>query len=275
MDGAIFVEKHKGPATQMSASVPTKIEAKRRLQMRIKGKDVLIFIAGSAVGAVVSAIVTRKMVDETYKKAADDEIFKIWESCKEKSKKDQERVKDLEEKITQQNVTIRTLADQVRKTGGVPVSDDESEADDDAESDPRPTVSGSEKSPREAKREEYVRYARSYDRAEAEFPMEEDLVVEEMIENGAPRVISEEDFANTCLDYGKEDLRFFMYDGKIITEDGEYLDNYASVIGEDWKLHGKHAGDEVYVRNDYLQADYNVIFTAGSGENNMDVSDIW
>lgn len=249
--------------------------------MKIKGRDVAIFVFGSAVGAVISAVVTRKMVDETYKKAADDEIFKIWQKSKEKSKADQEKIKELEEKISQQNVTIRTLADQVRKSGGVPTAEEEPDGEDDAESDPGQTISGGKSSSREAEREEYVRYSKQYTGTEdeyAEFPYDDDdyhQVREEKLMKSEPRVISEDDFSNNCMDYGKESLHFFLYDGKILTEDGEYLDNYASIIGENWKLHGKNAGDEVYVRNDYLQADYCVIFTAGAGEDNMDVSDIW
>jgi hypothetical protein len=78
------------------------------------------------------------------------------------------------------------------------------------------------------------------------------------------------------MEYSKEELTYYIYDGKLISEDGEYLDNYAGIIGEDWLSYGKRAGDEVYVRNDNLMADYMITFVAGFGEQHItDSNDEW
>jgi len=250
--------------------------------MRINGAKIAIFAMGAAVGAVVSAVVTRKLVDETYRKAADDEIYKAWQESKARYKKYQDQIKDLEEKISQQNVTIKAQADQIRSYGDAPVATKDEEDDDSVEDDPGHSV---HRSSREDTRDQYRKYSGLYRNSgedEADFPLEDDDYLtedpeleEEMLEKSGPRVISETEFSMNCLDYGKEDLHYFLYDGKILSDDGEYLDNYAGIIGENWKLHGKNAGDEVYVRNDFLAADYRVIFTAGKGEDNIDYSGIW
>ena len=104
----------------------------------------------------------------------------------------------------------------------------------------------------------------------------EDPELEEIeLERRGPVIISEEEFSENMIEYSKTDLRFYMFDGKIISEDGEYLDNYAGLIGEKWQGLGHDAGDEVYVRNDKLGADYRIIWTAGAGENNMQLVDHW
>lgn len=241
------------------------------------------FVGGAAVGAVVSALATRKLVDETYRKAADDEIYQAWQESKARIKKYQDHIQELEEKISQQNVTIKTLADQVRRGGETPAVAEEGSEDDDKEDDPRPAVHKSEReASREREKETYHRYSRSYSAEEGDGPLEDDdyfdedgELEEEIREKSGPEIISESDFANNCLEYGKEDLRYFLYDGKILTEDGEYLDNYAIFIGEKWKHFGRDAGDEVYVRNDHFNIDYHIIFTAGKGEESISMTDLW
>ena len=77
------------------------------------------------------------------------------------------------------------------------------------------------------------------------------------------------------MDYSKENIDYYIYDGKVVSEDGEYLDNYAGLIGEEWLQHGKNAGDTVYVRNDILHADYCITWIAGFGEEHITVTDDW
>lgn len=241
---------------------------------------IAIFACGAAVGGVISAIITRNIVDKTYREAADEEIYNAWQKSKERSKGYQERIKDLEEKVSQQNVTIKTLADQVRKAGDIPVESGVSEADDDAEDDPRRPISTGKREPELRK---YSAYSRKYSSPEpaeeTEFPRDDDPYhpeeVEQILSKSEPYVITEDEFSTGCMDHSKEDIHYFMYDGKVLDEDYENIDDYARIIGEGWRDLGRRAGDEVYVRNDYLASDYRVIFTAGAGENNMNMSDIW
>ena len=104
--------------------------------MNKKLTKALIFAAGAAVGAVVSAFVTNRVVEKTYRDAADEEIFEANRIANDRIKKYKDEIKELKEKISRQKVTINTLADQVRegkKDGDLSdILDDE-----DGEDDPR------------------------------------------------------------------------------------------------------------------------------------------
>ena len=243
--------------------------------MKINAAKIGIFAAGAAVGAVISAIITRNVVDKTYREVADKEIYDAWEASKAKKKEYLAQIKELQEKVSQQNVTIQTLADQVKAYGGEIATPKEPESTDDTEDDQGSAVYTSYRERSQREYEKRAGHYRSEEGVEFDNPTEEDYLKDYSVDESGPKVISEDEFSTTCMDYSKDDLRYFMYDGKILSEDGLLVDDYAGIIGEDWKLHGKNAGDEVYVRNEYLNADYRVIFTAGSGENNMDMSSIW
>lgn len=247
--------------------------------MKINAAKIGIFVVGGAVGAVISAVVTRNLVDKTYREAADEEIYKAWKESKTKIDGYKAQIKELEEKISQQKVTISTLADQVRSNGGTPEVKEASE-DDDTEDDIRPSVGTSSREDlKDSAKRTYERYSKRYRPNEDDIPEGVEFmspeIEEKMIEKSGPRVISEEEFSENCLDYTKSDLEFYLFDGKMLSEDGEYLDNYAGLVGENWKLHGRNAGDEVYVRNDHLAADYRIIFMAGAGEEHISMADMW
>ena len=256
--------------------------------MRKKISNLLFFLLGGAVGGVISAVVTDKMVDKEYRRAADEEIFEATNAANERIKGYKDQIKELQEKISRQKVTINTLADQVREgSKGDPA--DILGDEDDPEADLGPAEV--QRSPRqntkhayfEPSRGRYTAYAKRYSgeidedpdySEEAEFPEEVDPEEEEeAIERRGPVVIAEEAFAWTAMDYSKENIDYYIYDGKVVSEDGEYLDNYAGLIGEEWLQYGKNAGDTVYVRNDNLHADYCITWIAGYGEEHITVSD--
>ena len=230
--------------------------------MRKKISNLLFFLLGGAVGGVISAVVTDKMVDKEYRKAADEEIFEATNAANERIKGYKDQIKELQEKIARQKVTINTLADQVREGSNGDPADILSD-EDDPEADPAKRYSG--------EIDEDPDYSE-----EAEFPEEPDPEEEEeAIERRGPVIIAEEAFAWTAMDYSKENIDYYIYDGKVVSEDGEYLDNYAGLIGEEWLQHGKNAGDTVYVRNDILHADYCITWIAGFGEEHITVTDDW
>lgn len=258
--------------------------------MKVNGAKIGIFLGGFALGAVVSYFVTDKMVDKVYRDAADEEITKASQQCNEKIKGYKAQIKELQEKISRQKVTINTLADQVRENKKGEVDDILKELDeDDTEGDPRPDISASKAKAREsekAARAAYTEYRRiSHRHLQAKRPDDEDqdglefdpVEEEEAIEQRAPRVIDEDTFSNTAIGYSKEELTYYIYDGKLISEDGENIEDYPAVIGEDWISYGRRGGDEVYVRNDNLGADYMISFVAGFGEEHisLDSTDDW
>lgn len=258
--------------------------------MKINGAKIGIFLGGFGLGAVVSYFVTDRMVDKMYRDAADEEITKMAQQCNEKNKAYKAQIKELQEKISRQKVVIGNLADQIKENKKDAVDDILKELDDDdTEDDPRPDISASKAKAREsekAARAAYTEYRKiSHRRFEAKKPDYEDqdgvefdpAEEEEAIEQRSPRIIDEDTFSNTAIGYSKEELRFFMYDGKLVSEDGEEIKDYAGIIGEDWQQYGRRGGDEVYVRNDNLGADYMISFVAGFGEEHisMDSTDDW
>lgn len=258
--------------------------------MKVNAAKIGIFMGGFGLGAVISYFVTDKIVDKVYRDAADEEITKASQQYNEKIKGYKARIKELQDKISRQKVTINTLADQVRENKKGEVDDILKELDeDDEEADPGQDRSAGKERAREsekAARAAYTEYrkARKHPQIAIKLPIRDDEAVEfvpaeeeELIEQRGPRIIDEDTFSNTAIGYSKEELRYYMYDGKLISEDGEEIKDYAGVIGEDWQQYGRRGGDEVYVRNDNLGADYMISFVAGFGEEHisLDSTDDW
>lgn len=250
----------------------------------------LIFAAGAAVGAVVSAFVTNRVVEKTYRDAADEEIFEANRIANDRIKKYKDEIKELKEKISRQKVTINTLADQVREGKGDGDLSDILSDDEDGEDDPR-LRAATKKVERKTKTYNqevkkspvYTRYTGRYggtivegSDAESsdgtEFPFDPDEE-EDCIRENSPRLIDEDTFSNTAMSYSKEDLYFFTYDGKVVSEDGEWIENYQALTGPFDE--NKDAGDEIYIRNDELAVDYRIEFRAGYGEEAISMTDIW
>lgn len=247
--------------------------------MNKKLTKALIFAAGAAVGAVVSAFVTNRVVEKTYRDAADEEIFEANKLANERIKKYKDEIKDLKEKISRQKVTINTLADQVREGKGDGDLSDILSDDEDGEDDPR-LRGTAKKVERKAKKSTYTRYTARYGGTKVVEPEEEDVEFpfdpdeeEDCIRENSPRLIDEDTFSNTALSYSKEDLYFFLYDGKVVSEDGEWIENYQALTGPFDE--NKDAGDELYIRNDELAVDYRIEFRAGYGEEAISHTDIW
>ena len=239
----------------------------------------LIFAAGAAVGAVVSAFVTNRVVEKTYRDAADEEIFEANKLANERIKKYKDEIKELKEKISRQKVTINTLADQVREGKGDGDLSDILGDDEDGEDDPR-LRAAAKKVERKIEKTTYTRYTARYGGTKVDEPEEEDVEFpfdpdeeEDCIRENSPRLIDEDTFSNTAMSYSKEDLYFYTYDGKVVSEDGEWIENYQALTGPFDE--NKNAGDEIYIRNDELAVDYRIEFRAGYGEEAISMTDIW
>lgn len=240
----------------------------------------VIFAAGAAIGGLVSAVVTRQLVDKTYRDAADEEIFEATKKYNAKIMSANDEIAQLKAKIARQKTVIMTLADQLRENNNDMVKDLISE-DDDPEDDPGHKSDISKvkgKAEPSYERFDYTKYANRYSRShegdepeEVEFDPEEE---EEAIRHNSPRQIDEGAFSTTALDYGKEDLFYYLFDGKVISEDGEWIENYERLTGP-IDVSGNPVGEEIYIRNDELAIDYHITFVAGFGEEAMSHTDIW
>ena len=254
--------------------------------MNKKLTKALIFAAGAAVGAVVSAFVTNRVVEKTYRDAADEEIFEANRLANDRIKKYKDEIKELKEKISRQKVTINTLADQVREGKGDGDLSDILSDDEDGEDDPRLRAAAKKverkvEDPRESRKNPtYTRYTGRYggtkvveaEEEDVEFPFDPDEE-EDCIKENSPRLIDEDTFSNTAMSYSKEDLYFYIYDGKVVSEDGEWIENYQALTGPFDE--NRDAGDEIYIRNDELAVDYRIEFRAGYGEEAISMTDIW
>lgn len=282
--GVISAVKTVSPAIPNIAWDLMKMQTMKRKEKRMNKKlgKALIFAAGAAVGAVISAFVTNRVVEKTYRDAADEEIFEANRIANDRIKKYKEEIKELQEKISRQKVTINTLADQVREGKGDGDLSDILSDDEDGEDDPR-LRSAVKKVERKTEKTTYTRYTGRYGGTKVEEPEEEDTEFpfsevdpeeeEDCVRENSPRLIDEDTFSNTAMSYSKEDLYFFLYDGKVVSEDGEWIENYQALTGPFDE--NKDAGDEIYIRNDELAVDYRIEFRAGYGEEAISMTDIW
>lgn len=246
----------------------------------------LIFMAGSAFGAIISAFATKKVVEKVYWDECDKELNEQNLRHKEELKAYKDKIEELESTISQQNVAIAVLGKKVSEEN--PVTETEKSSDDDPEDDPSGRFERRKEAGRgknEPENEDYERERTQYwreseiaedffDEDEVEFAEER----EEIIEKTTPYVIDKLLYETTAMDFYKEDAKYYIYDGKVVDADSEWMENYAAVLGEEW-LEGNHKnGEKVFVRNEYYQTDYEIEFVADYGERHINVSisdDVW
>lgn len=243
--------------------------------MNVKLCKLLIFSAGAVIGAVISAVATKKILQKKYWDEFDRELNEQSLRHKDDMKALKEENADLREKISQQNVAIQTLADQI--SGKKPVEEGKLAADSDAEED-RQTPGGSEEESKrkaEALRRQYF----GEDAVEDDIPGEDGYFSEEEVETEELVVmankiqrIDETDFDTTCFDYSKEELTYYTRDGKMVTEDGEWMEQYPEFVGDFW-TGDVNNGDVIFIRNNYYNADYMITVKADFGEDHITYSD--
>ena len=240
----------------------------------------LIFSAGAVIGAVISAFATKKVLQKKYWDEFDRELNDQSLRHKDDMKELKEENESLKATITQQNVAIKVLSDQV--SGKNPKEEGEKSPDEDSEGDPRGS-SGGENGPEreiEAIRRRYSGENDDEDDGiEEDIPGEDDYFTEEEAEMDELVVMSEKYhridevvFDTTCFDYRKEELIFYRWDGKMVTEDGEWLEKYPEFVGDDW-VEGAKNGDVIFIRNDYWLTDYRIEVADDFGEGHITYSD--
>lgn len=244
--------------------------------MNVKLCKLLIFSAGAVIGAVISAVATKKILQKKYWDEFDRELNEQSLRHKDDMKALKEENAELREKISQQNVAIQTLADQI--SGKKPREEGEIAADSDAEEDRQTSGGGEERVKREAEAARR-RYSGSEDGVEDDIPGEDGYFSEEEVETEelivmADKIqrIDETDFDTTCFDYSKEELTYYTRDGKMVTEDGEWMERYPEFVGDFW-TGDVNNGDVIFVRNNYYNADYMITVKADFGENFITCSD--
>ena len=244
--------------------------------MNIKLCKFLIFSAGAVVGAVISAFATKKILQKKYWDEFDRELNEQSLRHKDDMKALKEENAELRAKISQQSVAIQTLADQI--SGKKCVEEGTLAADSDAEEDRSTASGGKNRVEREAEAARR-RYTGSEDEFEDDIPGEDEYFSEEEVETEELIIMSEKiqridetDFDTTCFDYSKEELTFYTRDGKMVTEDGEWMEKYPEFVGDFW-TGDVNNGDVIFIRNNYYNADYMITVKADFGEDHITYSD--
>lgn len=244
--------------------------------MNVRLCKLLIFSAGAVIGAVISAFATKKVLQKKYWDEFDKELNEQSLRHKDDMKALKEENTELREKISQQNVAIKVLSDQV--SGKNPLENAENSPDDDSEEDRQDAGGGQTVTEREAEAARR-QYSGEEDELLDDSPGEDGYFTEEEVETEelivmASKIqrIDETEFDTTCFDYSKEELTFYTRDGKMVTEDGEWMDKYPEFVGDFW-TGDVNNGDVIFIRNNYYNADYMITVKADFGEDHITYSD--
>lgn len=242
--------------------------------MNAKLTKAIIFGLGAAVGAVVSAIATKRVVEDAYWEACDKEINESNLRHAKEVETYKNTIADLKADLVRKEVVIQDLEERVHRERQAQESSEEEVSDDedpDRRSEDESEVAGTG----EPGRPYYAAFEPEEDEEECEYADDED-------ESGGdssriPRPIHELDYDTTHMDYAKNVWKYYIRDGKIITEDGEYMDGYALFIGEDWLSGPQQNGMVKFIRNNYFRADFKIEFIADFGERHMSTSsdEVW
>jgi hypothetical protein len=87
--------------------------------------------------------------------------------------------------------------------------------------------------------------------------------------NGTPELITYDAFVANDLGYNQTVLTYHISDRTVLDDAGQPVENYADLIGTDflshWGFGSKHP-DMVYIRNEYLEQDFEICRDHGSHE---------
>ena len=193
-------------------------------------KEIVIFAAGAAIGVGGSFLYFKKK----YKSEADNEINEVRQYYQKKIEKEKERLDKLENESNKIDKAIEEYTEEVKdiskktKVKYNKVSEDEK------------TQIGKEN--------EEVK-------AEAESPEED--------EPTKPYLITEEEFLNDKNDYDKISLTYYMFDDTLADESDEMIDIEENISSD---IYNQIAGsdEDLYVRNNVLQTDFEIMRVEGS-----------
>lgn len=210
----------------------------------------ILFVCGAVLGAVGSAFYLRK---EFRKIQAEDNAVKDMAIIELKRIVDeQEKKLDQEEKTKYQEAVGAIL-----EASGY-VSTEEGKDTAKSEKSPRTRYRASQS--KLGAREGLVYSVDEKGRSEApsEGPIDK------------PYVITPDDFYLDKKEFDKTTLIYYQTDGVISDEQGEVVEDANMIIGEDWKKAlMKSPEDEVYIRNERLSSDFEIVSEMGK------YSDAW
>lgn len=183
-------------------------------------KDYIIKGVIFGVGFIAGVVVTNKVVDEKYRKLAEEEIESVREVYKSKEKREKEIDEEVEVMASENkelfNNSIKK-AMRIIKTSGYDVDTYDTDKDNE------------------------------YDNKRKEAP-----------DMSQPYVISPNELGES--DYPIMTLMYHVPDGIVSNDDDKIVSNVEELIGSDFHTHfGEYEEDSVYVRNDEMEIDYEIL----------------
>ena len=264
----------------------------------MKIKSLGLFVGGVVIGALGGVAVTYHYLAVKFRDEEDEEIAKA-KARYDKQLEEAKKVEtELRQEIAEKDATIKTLTNAAAGVTGAnePETEDKGEeqdtsGDDSSDPDPDRRQEGtSERSDSDrywrrqtCQRVEKIAQEQNYyydedseydpdDMVAAEdSPLEEDNYHDE--DAPPPYVISEYAFAETCTDWSKVAYSWYPYDGSVVSEDKELVDNFERYLGTEWMSELKKVGDECYVRNERLELDALITLCSGVGADNISLED--
>lgn len=264
----------------------------------MKIKSLGLFVGGVVVGALSGAAVTYHYLAVKFRDEEDEEIAKA-KARYDKQLEEAKKVEaELRQEIAEKDATIKTLTNAAAGVTGAnepeteDKGEDQDESGDDA-SDPDPDRRQEGTSERfdpdryqrrqASQRVEKISQEQNYYYDEdSEYdpddvvasenpPLEEDNYHDE--DAAPPYIITEYEFAETYCSWAKVAYNWYPYDGVVVSEDGELVDNYERYLGSDWISELKNVGDECYVRNERMELDALITLCSGIGSDNISWED--
>lgn len=227
-------------------------------------KELVIFVAGAAIGAGATVLIMRKKYDEKYNKLLEDAI---------KS--------DADFKLHEVNKKLAEL--KARESGYIQSSGDEKPVENENDKkinkvkalDPnKKSTVNKESGVNKLGKPNYIDYTSYYEsRAASEYPRDEydtaeksalyegEKANEEAHSGKKPRIVSREEFYSPEYEHhDKSTLYYYTEDDVLATEADEVIEDPSTLIGDALDKFGfRNNGEEViYVRNYGLQIDYEI-----------------
>ena len=188
----------------------------------------LIFATGAAIGSVV----TWKLIETKYRRIADEEIESVKEHYRSKQQDDtEEESEDYENDIMVESQydkkpDLKEYAAKIAELGYNRVSEDEIP---------------------------YKKYNKPVKEVEEKKSESEDP---DFI---PPYVITPEEFDDPEVGYEPESLTYYE-DGVLAYDNGDIVEDIETVVGKDFYKHfGEYEDDSVFIRNDWLEHDYEIL----------------
>ena len=188
-------------------------------------------VVGFVLGAAVGSLVTWKLIEKKYMDMADEEIQSVKEMYRSKANRVADDVEEDRSRIHYEpDETGKELINRLDElTASYTSSDD------------KPDYTAYS----------HAKQTETKDTDETDIPSEK------------PYIISPDEFDE--IGYTISELTYYSGNGVLVDEDGEPIEDPERTVGTDFSNHfGEYEDDAVFVRNDRIMSDYQILLDRGA-----------